>query len=385
MVELVKEEIVNLRRDLKTKSIPVTAIIPILNCADRLREHMEKSMEWLPYVREIIVVDSYSDDGSLDIIKEYVDSLDITILQRPKGLYAAWNFGIKHSSSDFVYFSTVGDHISLFGLGRLLDVAHFLHADVVISPPKFVGEDNTGQINGTVWPIHDIIRTLELSEPTLIEPRLLYDFILIFLERAVLGSSASNLYRREKLEEFPFSDKFYSAGDSAWIIDNNFDLKVAICPEAFSTYLFHEKDWSYDVGQLDRSLELRRIFAYKAFKKSLLYSPSVDPKVIDALNVMIEKSLGSDKGNILPCDQKMLEIISGKTSSSSNTNLILLYQVNAIQYRIKYLHARQLEKIYKVKFRALRHLWIPSLINRSRKKTSKRKLVALLESLQGRP
>ena len=79
MVELVKEEIVNLRRDLKTKSIPVTAIIPILNCADRLREHMEKSMEWLPYVREIIVVDSYSDDGSLDIIKEYGDSLDITI------------------------------------------------------------------------------------------------------------------------------------------------------------------------------------------------------------------------------------------------------------------------------------------------------------------
>ncbi len=83
------------------KRLPICAIIPVLNCAHRLRAHMEKSMEWLTSVTEIIVVDSHSEDGSLEIVQQYLGPVEYRVVQHPRGLYASWNCGVSHASCPY--------------------------------------------------------------------------------------------------------------------------------------------------------------------------------------------------------------------------------------------------------------------------------------------
>ena len=85
------------------EALPITAIIPVLNCGHRMAEHMEKSMEWLSKVAEIVVVDSHSEDDTIDIIREHAGHLNLRIITHPKGLYESWNKGVEEAKETFVY------------------------------------------------------------------------------------------------------------------------------------------------------------------------------------------------------------------------------------------------------------------------------------------
>src|SRR5271163_1530664 len=93
--------------------LPITAILPCKNNRADLPAHVEGMREWASAVKEIVVVDS-SEDGSLDYLrKEFEQMEDIFFHPRPPGLYAAWNHGVTQSSGSYIYYSTVGDKISL--------------------------------------------------------------------------------------------------------------------------------------------------------------------------------------------------------------------------------------------------------------------------------
>lgn len=359
------------------KCLPITAVIPILNCSNRLHDHLERSKSWLRMVKQIVVVDSYSTDGSLEIINQVIGHLNPVIEQHPKGLYKSWNHGVSCASEEFIYFSTVGDSITLAGLRRLLLVARCFRSDVVISPPEFISE-SAEVVSEKSWPIHDIIKILGLSEPTQIDPRIMYDFILVYLERAVLGSSASNLYRKNTLIKLPFSDDYYSAGDSAWMIEHNFELKVAICPELFSTYLFHEKDWDHSSQQAKIGLELRRRFAYRAFKTSLKYSPMLDSNYLTQLDRLIEESFGGDE--VVACNVERLDLLTQALLGKTKATEVLLHQLRSITLRIEYMRTRAIEKKYRQSIGVFRYLSPPALANRAKKK----RLIEELNGLAGK-
>ncbi|WP_269524404.1 glycosyltransferase family 2 protein [Coraliomargarita parva] len=360
--------------------LPITAILPVYNCAHRMREHMENAQGWLRHVAEVVVVDSHSTDETLAIIKEYTASLDVKYVQHPPGLYACWNRGVQEATSPFIYFSTIGDHISYAGLCALLGTIRRFHADVAISPPRFTYESGTAVKSKEVkWPIHEIIDDLKLTEPTLMDQRVLYNYILVYLERAVLGSSASNLYKRTILKRYPFSDDFLSAGDSSWIIEHNFDVRVAIHPEVLASYLFHVKDWSYDLDEAQRGQLLRRRFAYRAYSRSLDNSPKLSPSVARDLKQVVEDSLGQPiEKDIRPVDMGFLhKIIQQQTVETQ----LLLDQLNAVNLRLEYLQRKQAEKAYRQRLGALRYIWLPAVQNRRARK----KLKLQLDEMSGIP
>jgi glycosyltransferase involved in cell wall biosynthesis len=59
---------------------------------------------------EYIVIDGGSNDGTLEIINQYRDQIDVLISEKDLGIYDAFNKGIRNSSGDLVTFLNSGDY-----------------------------------------------------------------------------------------------------------------------------------------------------------------------------------------------------------------------------------------------------------------------------------
>ncbi|MGI5974567.1 MAG: glycosyltransferase family 2 protein [Paludibacter sp.] len=58
---------------------------------------------------EYIIIDGASTDGSVDVIKEYHDSITYWVSEPDKGIYNAMNKGIKVAKGEYCYFLNSGD------------------------------------------------------------------------------------------------------------------------------------------------------------------------------------------------------------------------------------------------------------------------------------
>jgi glycosyltransferase involved in cell wall biosynthesis len=225
--------------------LPLGVIIPTKNSMPYLPRHLEAMRAWQDLAQEIVVVDSFSTDGSVDFIKSNLAHPNLRCLTHPPGLYQSWNFGISQVSQPWFYLATTGDTITRPGLEKLVAVAESLNADVAISKPRFVARDGppAGDIH---WPIDDIIATLNLTAPRKLSKLEAVIFAVAHSTGALLGSSASNLYRTETMRRLPFPADFGTAGDGAWGLMHAPEVVWGVLPEKFSTFLVHPTNASAD-------------------------------------------------------------------------------------------------------------------------------------------
>ena len=225
--------------------LPLGVVIPTKNSMPYLPGHLEKMGEWQDLAEEIVVVDSFSTDGTLDFLKSNLVHPKISFLSHPPGLYQSWNHGVANISARWAYISTTGDTITRAGIEKLVAAAESLAADVVISKPAFRQGD--GQPAADIfWPIDDIIATLRITSPRKLAKLEAMVFAVVHATGALLGSSASNLYRIEILKRFPFPADFGTAGDGAWGLMHAAEAAWVVVPEKFSTFLIHSTNASAD-------------------------------------------------------------------------------------------------------------------------------------------
>lgn len=241
-----------------TERQSIGVVVPTLNCAHLLPDHLESMQPWLDLAEQIVVVDSHSEDGTWEMLRERLAGHPGSEFhQRPRGLYQSWNYGISRLKTDFTYVSTVGDSITRAGLEHLKEVAAKFKADVVISKPIFIEEAGEVCSDQTKWPIDDIIRSLKIEQPVALNEWEKLLFQIVNPVDAILGSSASNLYRTDSLQRMPFPTEFGTVGDGAWGLKNAFVYRLAVTPESFSTFRRHVKAYSksdYKVTDLNRQL-----------------------------------------------------------------------------------------------------------------------------------
>ena len=60
---------------------------------------------------EFVIIDGGSTDKTIDIIRQYEDSIDLWISEKDNGIYDAMNKGLERISGDFVWFMNAGDEI----------------------------------------------------------------------------------------------------------------------------------------------------------------------------------------------------------------------------------------------------------------------------------
>jgi len=218
--------------------LPIGVVIPTKNSMGYLPGHVENLSTWIDLAEQVVVVDSFSTDGSVDYLKKHLSHPRIQFVQHPPGLYASWNFGISKITSEFCYISTVGDSITRTGMEHLAQAATKLKCDVLVSRPDFVNE--AGQpCAGPEWPIDDVIRRLGLPEPARLPSCIVVATSLVHTGGAITGSCASDLFRTAVLQKYPFPLNFGKAGDGAWSLQNAGRVHWAVTPEKMTFFRYH--------------------------------------------------------------------------------------------------------------------------------------------------
>jgi len=225
---------------MKTEKLPVSVLIPTRDVYKILPGHLASVKTWAALVQEIVVVDSYSTDGTLELIQNELHHPQLRVLQHPPGLYQSWNYGIQQLTSKYTYISTIGDTITPEGLTHLVETAERFDADVVVSPPQLFDADENPMV-GSRWPIHNLLEGASIKNPVKLEKPFAFLLAVRDLPGAILGSSASNLYRTEMVKKYPFPAEYGAAGDAAWAFLHAFDISLIVTPTPCARFLFHSR------------------------------------------------------------------------------------------------------------------------------------------------
>jgi hypothetical protein len=179
-------------------------------------------------------------------------------------------------------------------LEHLAEVIARLRGDVVISKPRFV-DVKGGPIAAPRWPIDDVTSTLQIAEPIALSGLGLFLFTLANYRDAILGSSASNLYRTRCLQENPFPVEYGTAGDGGWGLENCFKVRVGVTPRVFSNIREHPKSYSkaeYAVDQMSRKMLDRICQTYReAATSSPALAQTAKDLQVDRMIELIEEQL----------------------------------------------------------------------------------------------
>lgn len=120
---------------------PKVSIITIVYNNARDIRHTLASVDSQTYPNiEYIVIDGQSTDGTLDVIKEYNDTISTLVSEKDNGIYDAMNKGLGLATGDYVLFLNSGDELyepttleKIFGNDD--------HADIYYGETKLVNED----------------------------------------------------------------------------------------------------------------------------------------------------------------------------------------------------------------------------------------------------
>ncbi len=263
----------------------LSVLIPTLNCVKLLERHIETFNTWSDLADEVIVVDSHSNDGTLELLREKLIHRCLRIVSHPKGLYQSWNHGIQQSVGQWIYVSTAGDKMDRDQLLHLLSHAEENEADVICSPPIFETSEGNS-LPAHDWPINRIIAEAGITEPRVLDSLYMFAQGLIQVPFSILGSSASNLYRGNHLRARPFPLDCGVCGDTAWPLKYAFETRFCYTPRKGSTFLFHEKDQPFDLDRMD---ELCRNIRSVALETIQQHSDVIGMKLAALFTAFIEQ------------------------------------------------------------------------------------------------
>ena len=218
--------------------LPLGVVIPTKNSLPYLPRHVEGLSPWLDLASEVVVVDSFSTDGTVDFLRKNLHHPGLRFTSHPPGLYASWNHGISQINAKYVFIATTGDTITRAGITKLVETADSLNCDVVISKPNFC-DINGRALPDVFWPIDDIIATLGIKQPRKLHPMEAAIFAATNTGAAMMGSCASCVFRTETLKKFPFATDLGTVADGAWGRLHAAQVSWGVVADRFSNFLVH--------------------------------------------------------------------------------------------------------------------------------------------------
>lgn len=87
----------------------ISVVTVTYNCVNTVKETLESVIQQDYSNFEYIVVDGFSNDGTVDIINKYKESLKTFISEPDKGIFDAMNKSLDYVTGDYVIFMNSGD------------------------------------------------------------------------------------------------------------------------------------------------------------------------------------------------------------------------------------------------------------------------------------
>ena len=132
----------------------ISIIIATFNAAKTLRCCLDSIVPQLTDETELILVDGGSKDETNAIIDSYGDKIAVHISEPDKGIYDAWNKGVKAAQGDWVMFVGADDILLPDAIANYLDFISTLTAetDFISSKINYIDENGaTLDISGKLW------------------------------------------------------------------------------------------------------------------------------------------------------------------------------------------------------------------------------------------
>ncbi len=226
----------------------ISVVMPTLNCRYLIESQEEAIRSLCGAVGEIVIVDSFSEDGTVEFLESILDGLPVRVIRRPRGLYASWNTGIANCDGEWIHVATAGDLIDGRELRYLLEIAKSRGTDVVAGTPRFVNTENEA-IDDRLWPIVELFNRRVGEELVQMSGTELVAFSLVSCRpyrrtQSWLGSSASNLYKASCLKKLPFPTSVGPSGDALWALVNSATVSATFCGRRCGRFVVHESDSS---------------------------------------------------------------------------------------------------------------------------------------------
>ena len=119
--------------------LPLVSVITVVkNNAGSIGEAIESVIRQTYTNIELLVIDGGSDDGTLDVIKQYNDTIDLWISGKDSGIYDAMNRGLSLAKGRYVHFLNSDDHYSFQRAVELIveqfknSNARWIHANILM-------------------------------------------------------------------------------------------------------------------------------------------------------------------------------------------------------------------------------------------------------------
>ncbi len=104
----------------KSRELLVSIIIVVFQDRDELQRVLESVLPKKSSVVEIIVIDGYSHDGTVELLRRYESKIDYWVSEPDQGLYDAMNKGIASARGRYFYHINAGDRLLYLPISELL-------------------------------------------------------------------------------------------------------------------------------------------------------------------------------------------------------------------------------------------------------------------------
>jgi glycosyltransferase involved in cell wall biosynthesis len=242
---------------------PISVVIPIYQCAERLPEHVECLSRLRNEVHEFIWVITESFDGSHQLAREAAKELGGKVLELPRGLYQAWNAGIVATTGEFIYISTVGDTIQTEGLATLRRTLEETGGDMIFSPPVIHPPSRKNIKETRHWPLFRFASVLAPFAGRKIPLKMAVLMQILAGASGLTGSAASCLFRASFLKSRPFPTDHHHYGDTAWFYQNLAQMNLVYFPQGVARFFIHDPE-------IRRTVDKRQIYSLMGHLGSFL-------------------------------------------------------------------------------------------------------------------
>lgn len=129
------------------KNIKISVVTATWNCAKTLPDCLSSVARQNYPNLEHVIIDGASTDGTIDVIEEHIDQIDIFKSEEDKGIYDALNKGIQLATGDVVGFLHADDlYASDDVLSRIAEAFKDPMVCAVYGDLVYVSQDNTSKV-----------------------------------------------------------------------------------------------------------------------------------------------------------------------------------------------------------------------------------------------
>lgn len=250
----------------------VSVVVPVHNAEKYLKLCLDSICKQSYKDLQVIIVDDYSNDNSLHIIKQceaHDKRIEVVEHNECKGVSAARNSGIEKAKGDYICFVDADDEIEIFFIEQLLETIMTKCVSVVYGGYKYLYDKKISK------------RKMRLSpgyyDTKVLEPQIIDDGTLTGI---LFGSACGNIYELKMINthKIRFPESIKRNEDGIFNIDVINNVKKIYVTE-YDGYLYRQwkDEKKYDIYKPDTELDVatnyikKHYSSFDDFHKQIMY------------------------------------------------------------------------------------------------------------------